>query len=262
MSPTPPTPSSSPATKCTLVPWELHVKEALVVLYPGLHPLRIIKAKFTLVVTDRHFTTKVLVLTLHLLCHAVDLGVLGINVGIFSLSRSLLCKPDDPLCMLLSSVVCSPGNFTGIVIHFLILEAAPDFKTPTLLLHSLVNLHVPPPGLPLPPMILQVTTNLFSSTIKSALEVVPDLLKWLRSWVYYLPTRTLLELGLKFRSTGWVSKFLGFEVWSRGVNFRLTRGTAAILKIQTRRRCCVRHSSPGMTLTSWICLCNPLRNKM
>ena len=41
-----------------------------------------------------------------------------------------------------------------------------------------------------------------------------------------------------------------FQVRSRGVNFRLTRGTAVILKIQTRRRCCVRHSSPGMTLTS------------
>ena len=146
-------------------------------LHPGLHPLRIIKAKFTLVVTDRHFTTNVLVLTSHLLCHAVDLRALGINVGIFSLSRVLLCKPDDPFCMLLCIVVCSPGSFTGFAAHFLLLEAAPDFKTPTLLLHSLVNLHVPPPGLPLPLMILQVTTNLLSNTIKSALEVVPDLLR-------------------------------------------------------------------------------------
>ena len=53
-----------------------------------------------------------------------------------------------------------------------------------------------------------------------------------------------------------------FQVRSRGVNFRLTRGTAAILKMQTRRRCCVRHSSPGMTLTSRMYLRNPLRNKM
>ena len=42
--------------KCTLIPWELNVQKALVVLYPGLHPLRVIKAKFTLVVPDRHFT--------------------------------------------------------------------------------------------------------------------------------------------------------------------------------------------------------------
>ena len=185
-------------------------------LYTGLHPLRIIKAKFTLVVMDRHFTTNVLVLTSHLLCHAVDLRALGINVGIFSLSRVLLCKSDNSLCMLLSSVVCSPGSFTDIAIYFLLLESAPDFKTPTLLLHRLVNLHVPPPGLPLPLMILCVATNLISSTIKSALEVVPDLLRRLRSWVYHLPTRTLLlELGLKFRSTGWVSKFPSPKSWSK-----------------------------------------------
>ena len=52
-----------------------------------------------------------------------------------------------------------------------------------------------------------------------------------------------------------------FQVRSRGVNFRLTRGTAAILKIQTRRRCCVRHSSPGMTSTSRMCLCNPYETR-
>ena len=156
-------------------------QKALVVLYPGLHPLRVIKAKFTLVVPDRHFTTDVLVLTSHLLCHAVDLRALVINVGIYSLSRVLLCKPDDLLCMLLSSVVCSPGSFTGIAIHFLLLEAALDFETPTLLLHGLVDLHVPPPGLPLPLMVLRVTTNLLSSTIKSTLEVVPDLLSRLHS---------------------------------------------------------------------------------
>ena len=118
--------------------------------------------------------------------------------------------------MLLCSVVHSPGSFTGIAVHFLLLEAAPDFKTLTLLLHSLVSLHVPPPGLPLPLMILRVTTNLLSSTIKSALEVVPDLIRWLRSWVYYKPTRTLLlERGLKFCSTGWVSKFPSPESWSK-----------------------------------------------
>ena len=143
-------------------------------------------------------------------------GALVINFGIYSLSRVLLCKPDDPLCMLLSSVVCSPGSLTGIAIHFLLLEAAPDFETPTLLLHGLIDLHVPPPGLPLPLMVLRVTTNLLSSTIKSTLEVVPDLLSWLHSWVCYYPTRTLLlVLGLKIRSTGWVSKFPSPESWSK-----------------------------------------------
>ena len=141
---------------------------------------------------------------------------LGSTLAQNSLSHVLLCKPDDPLCMLLCSVVCIPGSFTGIAAHFLLLEAAPDFETPTLLLHSLVDLHVPPPGLPLQLMVLRVTTNLLSSTIKSALEVVPDLLRWLRSWVYYLPTRTLLlELGLKLCSTGWVSKFPSPESWSK-----------------------------------------------
>ena len=87
-------------------------------------------------------------------------------------------------------------------------------------------------------MILRVTTNLLSSTIKSALDVVPDLLRRLRSWVYYLPTRTLLlELGLTSNSAAQAGS-RSFQVRSRGVNSRLTRGTTAILKIQTRRRCC------------------------
>ena len=74
-------------------------------LNPGLHPLLITKTEHTLIVTHRHFTADVLVISTHLLCHAVYLRALQVNISELGPTCNLLLDPDHPLRIFLSLLV-------------------------------------------------------------------------------------------------------------------------------------------------------------
>ena len=66
-------------------------------LNPHLHSLRLVKTELTLVVSQRHFTTDVLIFSSHLFSHAVDLGAIEVNFRELGPTRNLLVNPEHPL---------------------------------------------------------------------------------------------------------------------------------------------------------------------